>query len=92
LESIGLRALKSALACDLIVVDEVGPMELQSDKFCQAVDKVLASEKPTLAVVKLGYTHPLAQKIRRTFTLVSVTKENRDSLPAETAEELCTVK
>ena len=71
----------------MIVVDEVGPMELQSDKFIQTVEKVIALEKSILVVVKLGYTHPLAQRIRRTFKLMTVTREKRDSLPAEIAEE-----
>ena len=88
LENIGICALETALTCDLIVVDEVGPMELKSDKFTQAVEKVIASEKPILAVVKQGYNHPLAQAIRRTFKIITVTRENRDSLPAEIAEEL----
>lgn len=88
LENIGLRALETALACDLIVVDEVVPMEIKLDKFTQAVEKVIASEKPILAVVKLGYIHPLAQRIRRTLKITSVTRDNRDSLPAKIAEEL----
>jgi nucleoside-triphosphatase len=92
LENIGLRALETALAFDLIVIDEVGPMELQSDKFIQAVGKVIALEKTILCVVKLGYTHPLAQSIRKTFKLITVTRENRDSLPAEIAKELCAGK
>jgi nucleoside-triphosphatase len=90
LENIGLCALESALTCDLIVVDEVGPMELQSDKFAQAVEKIIVSDKPILAVVKLGYNHPLAQTIRRTFKLITVTRENRDLLPAKIVEDLFT--
>ncbi len=41
LEKISLSAFETALARDLIVVDEVGPMELQSNKFVQAVEKVI---------------------------------------------------
>ena len=89
LDNIGVRALENALTCDLIVVDEVGPRELLSTKFIQAAEKLVASEKPILAVVKLGYNHPLAQNIRRTFKIITVTRENRDSLPVEIAEDLC---
>jgi nucleoside-triphosphatase len=80
--------LELALNCDSIVIDEVGPMELQSGKFVQAVEKVVESEKPILAIVKLGFDHPLAQNIRRTFKIIIVTRENRDTLPVEVAEEL----
>jgi len=31
--------LENVLRCDLIIVDEVGPIELQSNKFIQAVEK-----------------------------------------------------
>ena len=88
LENIGLRALETARTLELIVVDEVGPMELQSDKIIQAIENVIASEKAILAVVKLGYTHPLAQRILRTFKLITVTRENRDLLSAEIVKEL----
>ncbi|MCJ7445123.1 MAG: NTPase [Methanotrichaceae archaeon] len=91
LDNIGTPALENALNCDLIVVDEVGPMELQSNKFIQAVENVIASEKSILVVVKLGYNHPLALNIRRIFKIITVTRENRESLPSEIAKELCMV-
>jgi len=56
LENVGANALENALTCDLMIVDEVGPMELQSNKFIQTVEKLVASDKPILAVVKLKLT------------------------------------
>lgn len=88
LEEIGARAVENALGCDLIVVDEVGPMELFSEKFVEAVKKAICSHKPMLVVLKEGSQHPLAREIRKTFKVTTVTRVNRDALPEEIAREL----
>lgn len=88
LDKIGAQAVENALSCDLIVVDEVGPMELSSRKFVSAVEKALSSEKPMLVVLHEWSQHRLAKKIRGTFKVMTVTKENRDSLVKEIAAEL----
>lgn len=88
LEEIGARAVENALGCDLIVVDEVGPMELLSEKFVDAVLKAIRSHKPMLVVLKEGSQHPLAREIRKTFKVITVTREKRDALPEEIAREL----
>ncbi|WP_297062318.1 NTPase [Thermococcus sp.] len=52
LERVGVSAIRRALVeADLIVIDEIGPMEYKSDEFIKAVGEVLKSEKPLLAVV-----------------------------------------
>jgi len=88
LEKIGAKAIENALSCDLIVVDEVGPMELTSRRFAAAVDRAIASEKPVLVVLHEWSVHPLAKKIRASFRVITVTRENRDSLVQEIAREL----
>ncbi len=80
LEEIGVRALKSALEADLIVVDEVGPMELLSERFAETVYEAIASGKSMLVVLHKRSNHPLAKHIRESFTLLEVSKENRDAL------------
>ncbi len=42
---------RAIVEADLIVIDEIGPMEYTSDEFIRAVGEVLKSEKPLLAVV-----------------------------------------
>ena len=65
LERIGANALRNSLDCDLIVIDEVGPMELKSEAFVSAVEIVLESDKPVLAVLHRSSSHQLAQKMRK---------------------------
>lgn len=88
LDGIGARAVENAIGCDLIVVDEIGPMELSSKRFVAAVEKALSSDKPMLVVLHEWSQHRLARKIRLTFKVVTVTKDNRDSLAGEIAREL----
>jgi nucleoside-triphosphatase len=88
LDQIGAKAIEDALKADLIVVDEVGPMELSSRRFIGAVEKAIASDKPMLVVLHQWSVHPLAKKIRRNFRVLTVTKENRDSLLYDLTREL----
>ncbi|MGV8088746.1 MAG: NTPase [Methanothrix sp.] len=90
LDRIGAQAVENAIACDLIVVDEVGPMELSSHRFVLAVEKAIASPKPMLVVLHQWSNHRLAKKIRGSFRVFTVTRENRDSLVDEIAQALKT--
>ncbi|MDQ1313403.1 MAG: nucleoside-triphosphatase [Euryarchaeota archaeon] len=88
LDRIGAQAVENALGCDLIVVDEVGPMELSSHRFVLAVEKAIASPKPMLVVLHQWSNHRLAKKIRGSFCVLTVTRENRDSLVDEIVQAL----
>ena len=88
LDQIGARAVEEAVNCDLIVVDEVGPMELSSRRFISAVEKAMASPKPMLVVLHEWSNHRLAKKIRDNFQVITVTRENRDDLANEIAKAL----
>jgi nucleoside-triphosphatase len=81
LEEIGAKALRNALSCNLVVIDEIGPMELISESFVDAVEDILESDKPVLAVLHHSSRHLLAQRIRKEFEVLTVNKENRDELP-----------
>jgi len=88
LDNIGAQAVENALTCNLIVIDEVGPMELTSKRFVVAVEKALSSDKPMLVVLHEWSQHRLAKKIRSTFKVITVTRENRDALVKEISTEL----
>jgi nucleoside-triphosphatase len=88
LDGMGAQAIQSALKCDLIVVDEVAPMELSSRKFVSAVEMAIASSKPMLVVLHEWSNHRLAKKIRSTFRVITVTRENRKALVEEIAGAL----
>ncbi|MDD1762002.1 MAG: NTPase [Methanothrix sp.] len=88
LDNIGAQAIESALKCDLIVVDEVGPMELSSRRFVSAVENAISSDRPMLVVLHEWSNHRLAKKIRSTFKVITVTRENRDTIAQEISRAL----
>ncbi|MEA2046049.1 MAG: NTPase [Euryarchaeota archaeon] len=89
LEEIGAAAIEDAiLRADLVVIDEVGTMELFSSRFVEAVETALGSGKSMLVVVQAKSRHPLAVRIRDTFLLVTVKRDNRDGLAGDIAEKI----
>jgi nucleoside-triphosphatase len=88
LDNIGAKAVEDSLSSELIVVDELGPMELTSRRFGAAVEKALSSDRPMIVVLHEWSQHPLARKVRKTFKVITVTKENRDALVQEIVREI----
>ena len=88
LNNIGVAAIRNAMSSDLVVVDEIAPMELKSPEFIRAVDVVLDSDKNMLAVVHQRSSHRIAERIRREFELHTVTLENRENLVSEIANKI----
>lgn len=86
-ESIGVRALRTALSTkDLIVVDEIGRMELYSRRFRAEVLAALDSPKPLVAVIQQRSDPFLDSiRVRPDVRLWTVTPTNRDRLPGELA-------
>ncbi|MCR4403720.1 MAG: NTPase [Candidatus Acetothermia bacterium] len=81
IEELAVPAIMEALkAKELLVIDELAPMELASPKFVEAVEAALASECHLLFAVQERSAHPLAQRIRREFSVYEVTPSNRDGL------------
>ncbi len=88
LEEIGIRAVRRAIeACDLVVIDEIAPMELASPAFIPAVEAALASDKSLLISTHAHADHPLAHRVRRELSLYRVKLSNRDRLVEEIATQ-----
>jgi nucleoside-triphosphatase len=84
LNSIGVTAILKAIEdTDIVLIDEIGPMELCSRPFIEAVKKAVNSPKPTLATVHYRAQSPLIKqtKARKDAELIEVTPENRSKLP-----------
>ncbi|MFO8033551.1 MAG: NTPase [Candidatus Bipolaricaulota bacterium] len=66
LEEIGAAAIeRAAREAELVVIDEVGPMELTSERFVQAVRKALHSDTHLLVTVHRSSKHSLTYVIRQ---------------------------
>jgi nucleoside-triphosphatase len=85
LDKVGVTAIERAfLECDLVVIDEIGKMELLSARFREAVLKILNSDKRLLATIMLN-PNPCADAIKAQpqVKLVTLTKTNHPQVMAE---------
>jgi nucleoside-triphosphatase len=85
LDRIGVSALtQAARQCDLVVVDEIGKMELFSPKFRETVQGIINSGKKVLGTIML-HPNPYADAIKRQpqVNLITVTRANHEQVLKE---------
>jgi nucleoside-triphosphatase len=82
LETVGVASVQHALSENaLVVIDEIGPMELFSKAFCQAVLDALNTQCVLLgSVVKRSQPFSDQVKARPDVTVIEVHRDNRDML------------
>ena len=81
MELIGVESILDALknkARELIVIDEIGKMELFLSRFQDAVIKALDSSKKVLGTIQLKSNFVERIKARKDVEIVSVNTNNRD--------------
>ena len=94
LDSIGAKAIVEAVEKYAVVaIDEVGPMELLSQGFRQAVRQAFDSGKLVFAVVHAKAEDPLINeaKQREDAEISTVTLANRDGLPEKLKKQALSV-
>lgn len=85
LDKIGVEAIHKAIeSSDLIVIDEIGKMELFSERFIKAVQEALNSPKKVLGTITLK-PNPLADSIKqsRNIRVAELTRNNQKYVLAE---------
>lgn len=84
MEELGVPAVEDAIrSCDLVVIDELAPMEMTNERFVPAVESALASSKRLLISTHATYDHSLLHRVRQELYLVRVKVSNRDGLVDE---------
>ena len=90
LEGVGVRGLREAMRRGrLVVIDEIGPMEIRSPVFRDTVNEALDNKVPVVATIfarTLSFTDAI--KSRPDVTLIEVRPDNRERLVSELAEVL----
>ena len=86
LENVGIPAIENAIEneeIDIIIIDEIGKMEMMSEKFCETVIDALDSDKPIMVTLHKKSRSPLLQDVRRRddIRILEVTPVNRNLLP-----------
>ncbi len=90
LESTGVEALQQAARqSEVVIVDEIGKMELFSDKFKTAVAEIIDSGKKVLGTIMLK-PHPWADAIKKRpqVHIITVTRHNHEQVMKEIEEWL----
>ena len=83
LDNIGANAIVNAAEnFDVVAIDEIGPMELFSEKFKEAVKRAVESGKLVIGVVHWKAKDMLVEEVknREDTEIIVVTYENRDNL------------
>jgi nucleoside-triphosphatase len=91
LDKIGVEAIDRAIEkCEVIAIDEIGPMELYSYKFKLSAERALESKKFVLAVIHSKSKDPLIvmAKQRSDSEIFVVTLADREMLPQDLTDRL----
>lgn len=83
IKKIGVKALTQAIKkSDLIVIDEIGKMELLASEFVSAVREIFDSSKPVLGTLGKNVQHPFINEIknRRDVEILNLTRDNRNEV------------
>ncbi len=86
LDRIGVAAIRESIAdedVDIIIIDEVGKMEMHSEEFNKAVKEALDCSKPVIMTLHKKSRNPLLQDLRRRddVRILEVTAVNKNLLP-----------
>lgn len=90
LNAIGAHAITNAVEeADIVVIDEVGPMELRSEHFKQAVKRAVESRKLVIGTLHRRARDELILEIRgrEDAEIYTVTYENRGNLHQTIGDE-----
>jgi nucleoside-triphosphatase len=90
LAAVGIASIQRALRGDmLIVIDEIGPMEMFSAAFCHVVTAALDGDHPVLGSV-VWRNRPFSDQVkaRPDVTVIEVNAGNREKLVGEVLSSL----
>lgn len=64
----------------IILIDEIGKMELFSERFARLVEDLMFDGGDVIATIPLKDVHPLVKRIRRIYNPIEITIHNRDMI------------
>ncbi len=93
IENIGVKGLIQAVKeADLIVIDEIGKMELFASEFVVAVREAFDSSKPVLGTIGKNVRHPFVNEVkkREDVEILNLTRNNRNEIYQKVFTEIIT--
>ena len=83
------RVKNALINSDVIICDEVGPMELKSNEFIDAVKYLLKTDKKAIVVIHQKLEHPLIKEFRaKPKSLININIGNREKVAKILLNEL----
>jgi nucleoside-triphosphatase len=75
------RLINALINSEVIVCDEIGPMELKSKEFINAARNLITTNKNVIVVVHQKLEHPLVNQFReKSRSLISINLANRNEV------------
>jgi nucleoside-triphosphatase len=73
------RLIIALIASEAIICDEIGPMELKSKEFVDAVKNLLNTDKKIIVIMHQKLEHPLTDEFRKKSSpLININLGNRE--------------
>jgi len=91
IERIGVTAIRRAVTeADVVIVDEIGPMELCSKPFILSVETALASPMDFVGTIHKRASHNFVTSIKSnpTHEVIEVTFQNRREVPSKIVDQI----
>ncbi|MBS3816786.1 MAG: NTPase [Candidatus Thermoplasmatota archaeon] len=89
LDEVGVKAIKDAAnKRDVVLIDEIGKMQVESEKFADTVRKILELNKPLIITFEKKSRNTLLQDLRRRddVRMLELTDVNKELLPYKVVE------
>jgi nucleoside-triphosphatase len=83
IEEVAAHSIEEALTKkNILIIDEIGPMELLSKRFVDAVDRAFEDDVNILATIHFRSNHPLVLKLKqsREVELIVMDLKNREEV------------
>jgi nucleoside-triphosphatase len=75
------RLINALITSEVIICDEIGPMELKSKEFVDVVKNLLNTDKKVIVVMHQKLEHPLTDEFRKkSSSLININLGNRGGL------------
>ncbi|MBC8511380.1 MAG: hypothetical protein H8D32_00170, partial [Dehalococcoidia bacterium] len=80
----GIQAIDSGIASDVLLVDELGPIELGGEGFSEVVEQIASGKiKNCIVVIRKGLLSAFLPQLSTATSIFEITSDNRNELPGE---------
>jgi len=80
----GIQALDRSIAADILLIDELGHLELRGEGFARVIEEIVAGRvKTCITVIRKELLSAFLPRLGATIAVFEATIDNRNELPGE---------